>query len=194
MFPSPCFTVGMVFFGCNSAFFLLQTRQVEFLPKSYILVSSDHVTFSQSSSGSSKCSLANFRRAWTCNGLSRGTRLALQDLSPWWRSVLLSRNHLPHQLNQPPTHAHNHQSTNHEHLQSLTTTIHKLTHLSHSSAGLKVARLAMLVDAYLSASPSWNSSLPVETQVYIQLKLFILLPVHSSLSLLCWKPCLGYIE
>ncbi len=41
MFPPPCFTVGMVFFGCNSAFFLLQTRQVEFLPKSSILVSSD---------------------------------------------------------------------------------------------------------------------------------------------------------
>ncbi len=36
-----------------------------------------------------KCSLANFRRAWTCTGLSRGTRLALQDLSPWRRSVLL---------------------------------------------------------------------------------------------------------
>ncbi len=47
------------------------------------------MTFSQSSSGSSKCSLANFRRAWTCTGLSRGTRLALQDLSPWQRSVLL---------------------------------------------------------------------------------------------------------
>ncbi len=89
MFPPPCFTVGMVFFGCNSAFFLLQTRQVEFLPKSSILVSSDHMTFSQSSSGSSKCSLANFRRAWTCTGLSRGTRLALQDLSRWRRSVLL---------------------------------------------------------------------------------------------------------
>ncbi len=89
MFPPPCFTVGMVFFGCNSAFFLLQTRQVEFLLKSYILVSSDLMTFSQSSSGSSKCSLANFRRAWTCTGLSRGTRLALQDLSPWRRSVLL---------------------------------------------------------------------------------------------------------
>ncbi len=86
---TPCFTVGMVFFGCNSAFFLLQTRQVEFLPKSSILVSSGHMTFSQSSSGSSKCSLANFRRAWTCTGLSRGTRLALQDLSPWRCSVLL---------------------------------------------------------------------------------------------------------
>ncbi|CDQ63165.1 unnamed protein product [Oncorhynchus mykiss] len=89
MFPPPCFTVGMVFFGCNSAFFVLQTRRVEFLTKSYSLVSSDHMTFSQSSSGSSKCSLANFRRAWTYTGLSRGTRLALQDLSPWRRSVLL---------------------------------------------------------------------------------------------------------
>ncbi len=39
MFPPPCCTVGMVFFGWNSAFFLLQTRQVEFLPKSSILVS-----------------------------------------------------------------------------------------------------------------------------------------------------------
>uniref|UniRef100_A0A8C4TIY4 Zinc finger protein 618 n=1 Tax=Erpetoichthys calabaricus TaxID=27687 RepID=A0A8C4TIY4_ERPCA len=58
-------------------------------PSSSILVSSDHITFSQSSSGSSKYSLANFRRACTCTGLSRGTRLALQDLSPWWRSVLL---------------------------------------------------------------------------------------------------------
>ncbi len=89
MFPPPCFTVGMVFFRYNLAFFLLQTRQVEFLPKIYILVSFDHMTFSQSSSGSSKCSLANFRRAWTCTGLSRGTRLALQDLKPWRRSVLL---------------------------------------------------------------------------------------------------------
>ncbi len=80
MFPPPCFTVVMVFFGCNSAFFLLQTRQVEFLPKSSILVSSDHMTFSQSSSGSSKCSLANFRRAWTCTGLSRGTRLLKKKL------------------------------------------------------------------------------------------------------------------
>uniref|UniRef100_A0A8C8CS80 Uncharacterized protein n=1 Tax=Oncorhynchus tshawytscha TaxID=74940 RepID=A0A8C8CS80_ONCTS len=79
----------VVFFGCNSAFFVLQTQRVEFLPKSYIFVSSDHMTFSQSSSGSSKCSLANFRRGWTCTGFSRGTRLALQDLSPWRRSVLL---------------------------------------------------------------------------------------------------------
>ncbi|CAJ0967659.1 unnamed protein product [Ranitomeya imitator] len=89
MFPPPCFTVGMVFDGCNSVFFFLQTRQVVFLPNSSSLVSSDHRTFSQNSSGSSKCSLANFRRARTCTGLSSGTRLALQDLSPWWRSVLL---------------------------------------------------------------------------------------------------------
>ncbi len=35
MFPPPCFTVGMVFFGCNSAFFLLQIRQVSFYKKLY---------------------------------------------------------------------------------------------------------------------------------------------------------------
>jgi len=44
--------------------------------------------FSQSSSGSSICSLANLRCAWTCAGLSRGTCLALQDLSPSRYSVL----------------------------------------------------------------------------------------------------------
>ena len=37
---------------------LLQTRQVELMPNSSILVSSDHITFSQASSGSSRCSLA----------------------------------------------------------------------------------------------------------------------------------------
>ncbi len=69
MFPPPCFTVGMVFFGCNSAFFLLQTRQVEFLPKSYILVSSDHMTFSQSSSGRSFPALLPFGRSCYCSAL-----------------------------------------------------------------------------------------------------------------------------
>ncbi len=67
---------------------------------------------------------------------------------------VMSRNNLHHHWNQPPTPAHNHLSTNHEHLQSLTTTLHKLTHLSHSSAGLKVTRLSTLVDVYLSARPS----------------------------------------
>ncbi len=80
----------------------------------------------------------------------------------------MSRNNLHNQSNQPPTPAHNHQSTNHEHLQSLTTTIHKLTHLSHSPAGLKFAWLTTLVDVRLSVRPSWNSSPPVETQVYLQ--------------------------
>ncbi len=42
MFPPPCFTVGMVFLGLYSSFFL-QTWRVEFIPKSYILVSSDHM-------------------------------------------------------------------------------------------------------------------------------------------------------
>src|SRR4029434_2650847 len=40
MFPPPCLTVGMVSY---SAFFPLQTRQVELMPKSLILVSSDHI-------------------------------------------------------------------------------------------------------------------------------------------------------
>jgi len=89
MFPPPCFTVFMVFLGYHSAFFFLQTRRVEFLTKSSILFSSDHMIFSQSSSGSSICSLANFRWAWSCTGLSRWTCLALQDLSPSRCSVLL---------------------------------------------------------------------------------------------------------
>ncbi len=87
--PNNCFTVGMVFLGLYSSFFFLLTRRVEFIPKSSILVSSDHMTFSHASSGSSRWSSANFRRAWTCAGLSRGTLCALQDCNPWWCSVLL---------------------------------------------------------------------------------------------------------
>src|SRR4029434_1058437 len=41
MFPPPCLTVGMVFLGSYSAFFPLQTQQVELMPMSLILVSSD---------------------------------------------------------------------------------------------------------------------------------------------------------
>src|SRR4029434_1374503 len=41
MFPPPCLMVGMVFLGSYSAFFPLQTRQVELMPKSSILVPSD---------------------------------------------------------------------------------------------------------------------------------------------------------
>ncbi len=88
--PRPeCFMVGMVFLGLYSSFFFLQTRRVVFIPKSYILVSSDHMTFSHASSGSFRWSLANFRRAWTCAGLSRGTLRTLQDFNPWQCSVLL---------------------------------------------------------------------------------------------------------
>ncbi len=84
MFPPPCHSrYGVLWM--HSAFFLLQTRQVEFLPK-VIFWFHDILPILfwiiQSS-------LANFRWAWTCTGLSRGTRLALQDLSPWRRSVLL---------------------------------------------------------------------------------------------------------
>lgn len=46
--PPPCITKGMVLLGCNSAF-PFQTRQV--VPKSYILVSFDQITWSQSPSG-----------------------------------------------------------------------------------------------------------------------------------------------
>ncbi len=69
--------------------FVLQTRRVEFIPKSSNLVSSDHMTFSHASSGSSRWSLANFRWAWTCAGLSRGTMRALLDFNSWRCSVLL---------------------------------------------------------------------------------------------------------
>src|SRR4029434_26891 len=77
--------VGMVSY---SAFIPLQTRQVELMPKSSILVSSDHITFSQSSLESLKCSLANFRRLCTCASLSRGTLQVLQYFKPLRRSVL----------------------------------------------------------------------------------------------------------
>ncbi len=56
----------------------------ELMPKSWILVSSYHNTFTQFSSES----LANFRRACTCAFLSRGTLRALQDFSPSRRSML----------------------------------------------------------------------------------------------------------
>ncbi len=52
----------------GAAFLLLQTWRVELMLKSWILVSSDHNTFTQFSSES----LANFRRACICAFLSRG--------------------------------------------------------------------------------------------------------------------------
>ncbi len=89
------FDVGMVFLGSWAAFLLLQTRRVELMPKSSILVSSDHNTFTQFSSES----LANFRRACRCAFLSRGTLRVLQDfadlhgvvcyqLFSWWLCCL----------------------------------------------------------------------------------------------------------
>ena len=79
MFTPPCFTVGMVFLGPYTSFFFLQIWRVEFGPKSSIFLSSDHMAFSHSSSGSSRWSLANFRQAWTCAGVSSGTLRSLQD-------------------------------------------------------------------------------------------------------------------
>ena len=61
----------------------------ELMPNSSILVSSDHITFSQASSGSSRWSLANFRRACTCTFFSRGTLRAQQDFNPSRCHVLL---------------------------------------------------------------------------------------------------------
>src|SRR4029434_629338 len=87
MFTTSFVAVGMVFLRSYSAFFPLQTRKVELMPNSLILVSSDHITFSQSSLESFTCSLANFRQPCTCASLSRGTLRALQDFKPW-RSVL----------------------------------------------------------------------------------------------------------
>ncbi len=84
MFPPPCLTVRMVFLGSWAAFLLLQIRQVKLMPKIWILVSSDHNTFTQFFSES----LANFRWVCTCDFLSRGTLRALQNFSPSWRSVL----------------------------------------------------------------------------------------------------------
>ncbi len=54
------------------------------MPKSSILVSSDHNNFTQVSSES----LAHFRRACTCAFLSRGSLRAVQDFSPSRGSVL----------------------------------------------------------------------------------------------------------
>ena len=53
-FPPPCFRVGRVFLGLYSAFLFLKTRRVELMSNSSILVSSDHITFSQAFSGSSR--------------------------------------------------------------------------------------------------------------------------------------------
>ncbi len=83
MFPPPCFTVGMVFLGLSSFFFFLQTRWVEFIPKSYILVSSDHMTLSHASSGSSRWQSSDgpgHVLAWAGR---------LQDFNPWRCSGLL---------------------------------------------------------------------------------------------------------
>ncbi len=85
MFPPPCFTVGCSLDATQHSFSSKHDK-LSFYQK---VIFWFHLTFSQSSSGSSKCPLANFRCAWTCTGLSRGTHLALQDLSPWRRSVLL---------------------------------------------------------------------------------------------------------
>ncbi len=82
MFPPPCLMVGMVFLG---SFLFLQTRRVELIQKSWIVVSSDHNTFTQFSSDS----LANFR-PFHMLSLAGGTLRALQGFSPSRCSVSLT--------------------------------------------------------------------------------------------------------
>ncbi len=65
------------------SFLLLQTRRVDLMPKHWILVSSDHNTFTQFSSES----LINFRRVCSCAFLIRGILRSPQDFSPSWRNV-----------------------------------------------------------------------------------------------------------
>ena len=61
MFPPPCLTWGWCSRGYSQHLFL-HTRRLELMPKIAILVSSDHITFSQAFSESFRCSLSNFRR------------------------------------------------------------------------------------------------------------------------------------
>ena len=74
--------------GVLGVVLFLQTQRVELMPNGSILVSSDHIIFSLAFSGSSRCSLANFRWACTCAFFSRGTLRAQQDFNPSRCSVL----------------------------------------------------------------------------------------------------------
>lgn len=58
------------------------------MPKRYILVSSDHNTFSQAFFEAFRCQLINFRWACSCAFLSRGTFLVLHDLNLLQHTVL----------------------------------------------------------------------------------------------------------
>ncbi len=91
----------------------------------------------------------------------------------WFHSSLIEHtcNHLP-----PPF------------ISSLTSVTHRLVLRLHGCSSLHWS-----MSSCLPVYP-WNSSLPVDTQVYKQLILFILLPEHSSLSLFCWKPFLSYFN
>ena len=62
MLPPPCFTVGMMFFGWWAVLGFRQMYRLGLRPNSYILVSSDHNTFSHLTSESSRCVLAKLSR------------------------------------------------------------------------------------------------------------------------------------
>ncbi len=91
----------------------------------------------------------------------------------WFHSSLIEHtcNHLP-----PPF------------ISSLTSVTHRLVLRLHGCSSLHWS-----MSSCLPVYP-WNSSLPVDTQVYKHLILFILLPELSSLYLFCWKPFLSYFN
>lgn len=57
--------------------------------KSSILIWLGHMIFLQSSCGSSRFFLSNFKWVWTCGDLSWGTFGALHNLTLWWCCVFL---------------------------------------------------------------------------------------------------------
>ncbi len=85
---TPMLTVGMVFLDATQHSFSSKTRQVEFLPKVlfwfHLTIWHLPILFWIIQMLSSKLQ-TGLDMYW----LKQGERLALQDLSPWWRSVLL---------------------------------------------------------------------------------------------------------
>lgn len=63
------------------------SKLATFLPKSSILVASDRMTFSQSSSRSAKCSLANLRQLYNCVSGVLGPLFGLGHRAVWSVSI-----------------------------------------------------------------------------------------------------------
>ncbi len=90
MLPPPCLTVGMVLWGLCASPARRQTVLVVLWPNSSSFVSSDLMTFLQSSSESSKWLLANLRRCWRCLLVFRGTFLGGLEWRPLHRNALVT--------------------------------------------------------------------------------------------------------